>query len=298
MVHITPVAVFPPSALAACSIHCSHFPPRRPIPADGAPSSYSRPFAYHQLGCGCDESRDDRHEAIAATVGDGLRPEGPFRVDLRRGLSSSASKGTKVDLNLTSYARHPPTTSLDITVTCPFSISYLAAAAKDSAAVFAARDREKRSKHLAGSAEQGRAYFTMCFTTLGGIGPPETLAFIDAVFAASASRELAATGSARAAHLRRSDFYAAVHATLTAASTVMICRHTRTRPSDVTPSDAAGHAADNARAELARADAAAAANPPPPARDVAIAALDAAAPPTVSPTAPATPNDPPAPAAH
>ena len=91
-----------------------------------------------------------------------LRPEGPFRVDLKKNLSSSTTAGTKVDVNLVCYAFHPPTVSLDITVSCPLLPSYLPEAVHDAAAVFAARDREKRSKHLAGSAAQNRTYRTLC----------------------------------------------------------------------------------------------------------------------------------------
>ena len=115
----------------------------------------------------------------------------------------------------------------------------------------------------------------MCLTTLGGIGPPEVLAFIDAIFDASASRELAATGSTRTAMQRREAFYAAVHVALIAANALMLCKHTRSRPLHIQPSPAASRAADHALAELARLEAAAAANPPPPAREVALAALDA-----------------------
>ena len=41
------------------------------------------------IGCGCDSARWERHESIASVASEHLRPEGPFRVDLRRNLSSS-----------------------------------------------------------------------------------------------------------------------------------------------------------------------------------------------------------------
>ena len=76
------------------------------------------------------------------------------------------------------------------------------------------RDREKRRKHLAGSTAQDRAYFTLCLTTAGGIGPPETVAYLDHIFNRSASREVPAGHSRRDAfHLGLSVLVATFSAT-------------------------------------------------------------------------------------
>ena len=178
--------------------------------------------------------RFDRHEALAAAASNRLKPEGPFRVELRRNLSSSTIYATKVDLNLTCYALQPPTTSIDVTVSCPFTPAHLAAAATSSAAIFAARDREKRDKHLAGCTALGRAYLSLVLTTQCGIGPPETLSFIDRTFTRSYQRELAAVGTGRDALSRRDLCYAAMHAALLRSTTaVLLCRHLRNAPSGV-----------------------------------------------------------------
>ena len=212
--------LFPTSALTACRgvaangrFGCSVIPPSRPITA-GHRLLYTLPHAYHHTACGANGARFDRHEAIAAVIAAHLRPEGPFRIDLRRNLASSTTSGTKIDINLTCHAFVPPTVSLDITVSCPLLPSYLADAAADASAIFAERDREKRAKHYAGCTARDRAYHTFCLTTFGGLGPPETIAYFDHVFLRSASREVAAGLSRRDALHRRQCFYAAVHAAL------------------------------------------------------------------------------------
>ena len=59
---------------------------------------------------------------------------------------------------------------------------------------------------------QGRAYHTLCLTTLSGIGPGSVLAYIDQVFLRSASRETAAGGSPQDAMHRRDICYASTTA--------------------------------------------------------------------------------------
>ena len=95
-------------------------------------------------------------------------------------------------------------------------------------------DAEKRAKHLAGCTALGRAYHTLCLTTQGGIGPPETLRWINRVFARSYQRELAAIGTGRDALARRDLCLAAMHAALLRSTAVLLCRHLRSAPSGVT----------------------------------------------------------------
>ena len=68
---------------------------------------------------------------------------------------------------------------------------------------------------------QGRTFLPIVFTTLGGIGPPEAVHYLDALFSDSYASELAATGSTRnTAHARRL-FYQSLLATLTKATANM-----------------------------------------------------------------------------
>ena len=74
-----------------CGPGCSTIPPKKPItPNHPLLRPNTIPHAYHHLGCGGDSSRTDRHDAIAAAMADRLRPEGPFRVDLKKNLGSLA----------------------------------------------------------------------------------------------------------------------------------------------------------------------------------------------------------------
>ena len=153
-------------------------PPHKPL-TSAHPLHYQHLHAYHHAACGCDDSRFARHEAIAATLAACLKPEGPFRVDLKKRLGSSLSTQTKIDLNLTCYAFQPPTTSFDITVSCPLLPAYHKAATLSSSTIFDTRHAEKAAAHLHGLTAQGRAYHTLCLTTLNGIGPDPVLAYID-----------------------------------------------------------------------------------------------------------------------
>ena len=68
---------------------------------------------------------------------------------------------------------------------------------------------------------QGRTFLPIVFTNLGGIGPPEAVHYLDALFSDSYASELAATGSTRnTAHARRL-FYQSLLATLTKATADM-----------------------------------------------------------------------------
>ena len=81
-----------------------------------------------------------------------------------------------MDLVITDYSRHPNTTAIDNTISCPMLHSHAPAAARDAATLFATRAAKTNNKHLAGSIAQERAFLPIVFSTLGGIGPPEVLA--------------------------------------------------------------------------------------------------------------------------
>jgi hypothetical protein len=144
----------------------------------------------------------------------------------------------------------PPTTSLDITVSCPLLPSYLAAAAESSSSIFDQRHREKAAKHLAGCAELGRTYLSYVLTTQGGVGPPETLTFIDSIFIRSMAREIAAMGTGRDALERRDLLFASSHAALLRANSVCLCRHVAASPTGAAASPAAAKAAQLAMSRL------------------------------------------------
>ena len=176
-----------------------------------------------------------------------------------------------MDLVVTDYSRHPNTTAIDITVSCPMLQSHAAAAARDAAALFAARAAEKNNKHLAGSIAQERAFLPIVFSTLGGIGPPEALHYLDAFFAESYAAERAATGTTRhTAHLRTS-FLQSLLATLTSATADMASRLTHAAAAAPAAPDDAAAAPDATVAPAAPADAPVTAAAP---ADAAVAPAD------------------------
>lgn len=204
-----------------CATTCPTIPPARPIGRDHQ-LFYALHHAWHQCGCGADKLRISRHNSIAAAIADLLVAEGPFAAELTRGLASSTIRNSKVDLVLTGDHLAIATHAFDVTVSCSLTPSHLAAAVRDAIAIFRQRDNEKREKHLAGSIALGRAYHSVVFTTLGGIGPDQTVEWFDAVFLRSAQREVAAGGRGRPAATRRLVFYATLQAALIKATARML----------------------------------------------------------------------------
>ena len=84
------------------TLACPHIPPSAPVTYAAHTFAYAAPHGYHHMACGADRLRFARHEAIAAVLAAHLKPEGPFRIDLRKNLSSSTTGGTKVNPRLTS----------------------------------------------------------------------------------------------------------------------------------------------------------------------------------------------------
>ena len=216
--------------LATCSAFCRRLPPTKPLTPQHE-MAYSHPHAYHHIGCGSGKLRTDRHDSIASAATSALAGEGPFRVDLKRNLTSSTRRDTKVDFLLTANHTVPNVTAFDVTISCSLTSTYISAAASSATAIFTERTREKVAKHLPGSIEQGRAFLPIVFNSFGGLGPPETIEWFDAVFRHSAQRERAAGGSGRTAADRKLLFYASVHAALIRATARMVhLRVTATPP--------------------------------------------------------------------
>ena len=125
--------------------------------------------------------------------------------------------------------------------------SHVVAAAKDAATIFTTRAAEKNNKHLAGCIAQERAFLPVVFTTLGGLGPPETVHYLDSFFSETYAAERAATGSTRRTNHLRTLFMQSLLASLTASTADMAAQLTHDAATD------------------ADADAAAAADAPTPA---------------------------------
>ena len=118
-----------PGHLSRCGPRCKRITDAAPLSASHPSLGYTWPHAYHQLSCGCDRHRIARHEALLKVVSATLAAEGGYTWELKRHLGSSVYRRSKVDLLLTSFTADPPTTALDITISCPFLPSYISACA-------------------------------------------------------------------------------------------------------------------------------------------------------------------------
>ena len=178
--------------------------------------------AYHQLSCGATGRLIRRHDSLAKIIGQAASTHLNAHFDLKKHLSSSiGGASTKVDLVISLFSTYPPVTAVDITVSCPLVPAYSAAAAHDAAALFATRAREKNIKHLDGCIAQERTFLPVVLSTLGGIGPPESVHYLDSFFSEAYAAERAATGSTRRTNHLRTLFYQSLLTTLTAASADM-----------------------------------------------------------------------------
>ena len=173
--------------------------------------AYTQQHCYHLLVCGCDSCRIRKHNSLCQHTATSLAPEASFDADLRTNLGSSATAFTKIDLNLTSYARDPPTTSIDFTVSCALLPTYLTHTQRDAGHIFVVRATEKINKHMAGCLALGRAFIPGVFTTQGGVGPKQFVVFVDRVYSDAAALEILAGGRGRLAQHRRQLFYAGCH---------------------------------------------------------------------------------------
>ena len=126
--------------------------------------------------------------------------------------------------------------------------TYAPAAATDATALFTARAAEKNNKHLAGSIAQERAFLPIVFSTLGGLGPPEAVHYLDSLFSEVYAAELAATGTTRRTCHLRTLFLQSLLVSLAAATADMAASLTRdaAAPADGDDDDAAADAATGA----------------------------------------------------
>ena len=85
-------------------------------------------------------------------------------------------------------------------------------AVKDAALLFLTRETDKNLRHLEGEIAQGRVFMAFVLFTLGGIGPPATVEWIDSLFQDSRAQEFAATGSATRTSSRRTLLLQSLHA--------------------------------------------------------------------------------------
>ena len=160
--------------------------------------------AYHQIACGATSRRHNRHDALARLIAAAARLHLRATADLfKRLISSITGPKTKVDLVVTTYRQYPPTTAIDVTISCPMLPSHVSAAAADADSLFETRAAEKNAKHLPGCVALERVFLPVVFSSLGGLGPPEAVHYLDSLFVDAYADEMLRTGTTRqTAHFR------------------------------------------------------------------------------------------------
>jgi hypothetical protein len=139
-------------------------------------------------------------------------------------LSTSTITGTLGDLVFDdiSLPISPPVTTLDFTISCPLLPTFMNAAALASETLFTMRTTEKNKKHLNGCISLGRHFLPVVLSSLGGIGPPESVEYLDRLFAETYATERRLGGSGSETQHQRTIFYQTLQAILATKSTIMI----------------------------------------------------------------------------
>ena len=123
------------------------------------------------------------------------------------------------DLVIDETSLTPTKTTLDITVSCPLLPTYCTAAALSSQTLFTRRALEKNKKHLNGCIDLGRHFLPLVFSSLGGLGPPESVEYLDRLYANAYTTELRLGGHGAETHHQRTTFYQTLQAILANQST-------------------------------------------------------------------------------
>ena len=216
-----PLPFIPSPPPAFCHPNCKDYPPCRPITPGHALFPHLA-HALHHMACGVGGFRHRRHDVIVRIIAAAARAELHADASTKSRLASSATRGTKVDLVITSYDLWPHVIAIDATVSNPLLPSHSAKAAKNAATMFADRNAEKCAKHLPGCVELSRAFLSVVYSTLGGVGPPDSRAWLDPLYNVSYAAELIAGGTGQQTARRRQLLYQTLHASLVRSTTDMI----------------------------------------------------------------------------
>ena len=225
-----PASILPTPPLRHCLDKCNFYPPSKPYPPNHFFTIHIT-HGYHPLTCRVTGSRNNKHNALvkqAARTADHLHPGSSSWRNER--LSTSTVTGTIGDLVIEDISLSPPITTLDFTISCPLLPSYVNAAAISSDSLFTVRTAEKNTKHLNGCIALGRHFLPVVFSSLGGIGPPDSIEYIDRLFAEAYAIERRLGGSGSDTHHQRTIFYQTLQAILATKSTIMIQNLTRYEP--------------------------------------------------------------------
>ena len=217
-----PTTILPSPPPPHCQALCHYYPPSKPYPPNHFFTIHIA-HGYHPLSCGVTGSRHNKHNALvrqAARTANHLHPGSSSWKHER--LSTSTISGTIGDLVIDDISLSPPVTTLDFTISCPLLPTFMNAAALASETLFTMRTTEKNKKHLNGCISLGRHFLPVVLSSLGGIGPPESVEYLDRLFAETYATERRLGGSGSETQHQRTIFYQTLQAILATKSTIMI----------------------------------------------------------------------------
>ena len=191
----------------------------------------------HDFVCG--PKTDDRHELILHLIGDAARTESACTVDYER--HSNASADSKLTDCLLQWLDGSQTAlKLDPTISCPFVTTHRRFAARNGPLAFHTRlAAAKNGKHLDGCNFQQCRFLPITFSTLGDIGPPESITFLDSLFHLAQAREHKEGYDGTYTARRRIVFYQSLQAAMARGNHAIIAfTHSGRHPPHVPPTAA------------------------------------------------------------
>ena len=207
---------------AHCQHTCIHYPPHKRL---FPPAEYElRHLGEHFMSCNTCFLCLARHNDCTRCIGDTARRETGAHPEYVNNLSSSSTVGTKVDVVLQSFYFTPNIIGLDLTICCPLLPAYQKDASMDARTIFLEKGTWKSKKHATADAPEERIFLPIVITTLGGIGPPEAIDYLDGLFISARADELSRGGTGYETTRRRNLFYTHLHTILVRGTAKMILR--------------------------------------------------------------------------
>ena len=203
-----------------CQHKCIHYAPRKsPFPSN---EPELRHLGEHFMSCTISGLCLARHNDCTHCIGDTARRETGAQPEYVDNLSSSTTSGTKIDVVLQSFYITPNIIGLDLTISCPLLPAYQKDASENATLIFLDKGNWKTAKHAGPDSPADRTFLPVVLTTLGGIGPPEALDYLDGLFTAARAAELAAGGTGYETTRRRNLFLTQLHVILVRGTAKMI----------------------------------------------------------------------------
>ena len=187
----------------------------------------------HFLSC-TSTRRLNRHDDLVNLVGSLIAAECPqYRPRYERRFLSSSTAGsplTITDLFLECTDGSLPSVQLDPTISNEYGATNRPHALRGIDKLISFRATAKSSKHAPGVLARGYLFYPLVITTLGALGPPATLDWIDSLFAHSAIKEKADGGNGSRSARRRILFYQTISACLARGNHRMFDHYLQSRP--------------------------------------------------------------------